>query len=65
MYSAMATVAAELALAGIESFIPPDEVISAMKEIGEAMPSQYKETACGGLAITPTGKKVMDSKVSL
>lgn len=65
MYSAMAMVAAELALAGIESFIPPDEVISAMKEIGEAMPSQYKETACGGLAITPTGKKVMDAKASL
>ncbi|HEY9897564.1 MAG TPA: L-serine ammonia-lyase, iron-sulfur-dependent, subunit alpha [Pantanalinema sp.] len=65
LYSAMAMVAAELALAGIESFIPPDEVISAMKEIGEAMPSQYKETACGGLAITPTGKKVMDAKVTL
>jgi len=65
LYSAMAMVAAELALAGIESFIPPDEVIAAMKEIGEAMPSAYKETACGGLAITPTGKKVMESKVSL
>lgn len=65
MYSAMATVAAELALAGIESFIPPDEVIAAMKEIGEAMPAAYKETACGGLATTPTGQKVMDSKVSL
>ncbi len=65
LYSAMATVAAELALAGIESFIPPDEVISAMKEIGEAMPAAYKETACGGLAITPTGKKVMESKPSL
>jgi len=65
MYSAMATVAAEMALAGIESFIPPDEVIAAMKEIGEAMPAAYKETACGGLAITPTGKKVMEAKVSL
>lgn len=65
MYSAMATVAAELALAGIESFIPPDEVIAAMKEIGEAMPAAYKETACGGLATTPTGQKVMDSKASL
>lgn len=65
MYSAMALVAAEMALAGIESYIPPDEVISAMKEIGEAMPAAYKETACGGLAITPTGRRVMESKASL
>lgn len=65
MYSAMALVAAEMALAGIESYIPPDEVISAMKEIGEAMPTAYKETACGGLAITPTGRRVMESKASL
>lgn len=62
IYSIMAITAAEMALAGIESYIPPDEVIAAMKEIGEAMPSAYKETSCGGLAITPTGRKVMENK---
>lgn len=62
LYALMAITAAEMALAGIASFIPADEVISAMKEIGDAMPSAYKETSCGGLAITPTGRKVMETK---
>ncbi|MNK41295.1 L-serine dehydratase, alpha chain [compost metagenome] len=62
LYSIMAITAAEMALAGISSFIPPDEVIAAMKEIGDAMPPAYKETSCGGLAITPTGRKVMETK---
>lgn len=53
---ANAFVAAELALAGIESAIPVDEVIMAMKKIGDAMSSSLKETAEGGLAATPTGK---------
>jgi L-serine dehydratase len=47
--------AAEMALAGIESVIPFDEVVSAMAEIGAAMPRTLKETAQGGLAATPTG----------
>ena len=47
--------AVELALAGIESVIPVDEVISAVDEVGRAMPKAYRETAEGGLAITPTG----------
>ena len=51
-----AFVAAELALAGIESAIPADEVIISMKRVGDAMPSSLKETADGGLASTPTGK---------
>ncbi|NLK00933.1 MAG: L-serine ammonia-lyase, iron-sulfur-dependent, subunit alpha, partial [Clostridia bacterium] len=50
--------AAEMALAGIESVIPVDEVIGAMKEIGEEMPTKLKETSMGGLATTPTGKKI-------
>ncbi len=50
--------AADMALAGIESAIPPDEVIEAMKKIGDAMPNSLKETAEGGLAVTPTGKKL-------
>lgn len=53
---ANAFVAAELALAGIESAIPADEVIIAMKKIGDSMSTALKETAEGGLAQTPTGK---------
>ena len=55
-----AFVAAELALAGIESAIPADEVIWAMKKVGDAMSTALKETAEGGLAATPTGKKLHD-----
>jgi L-serine dehydratase len=47
--------AAEMALAGIESVIPFDEVVAAMAEIGAALPRSLKETAQGGLAATPTG----------
>ena len=53
-----AFVGAELALAGIESAIPADEVIFAMKKVGDAMSSTLKETAEGGLAATPTGRKL-------
>jgi len=53
--AANALVSAELALAGIESIIPVDEVIAAMKSVGDAMPCSLKETAEGGLAATPTG----------
>ncbi|MBC3900399.1 L-serine ammonia-lyase, iron-sulfur-dependent, subunit alpha [Acetobacterium malicum] len=55
--AANALIAAEMALAGIESTIPVDEVIGAMKAIGDAMPKSLKETAEGGLADTPTAKK--------
>lgn len=48
---------ADLALAGIISKIPPDEVIDAMRSIGMAMPACLKETGQGGLAITPEGSK--------
>ena len=47
-----------MALAGIESVIPPDEVIEAMGEIGRLMPVALKETSEGGLAQTPTGKAI-------
>lgn len=53
-----AFVAAELALAGIESAIPADEVIWTMKKVGDAMSSALKETAEGGLAATPTGRRL-------
>ena len=46
--------AAELALAGIESRIPADEVIDAMRAVGEALPSALRETGRGGVAASPT-----------
>ena len=55
-----AFVAAELALAGIGSVIPPDEAILAMKRVGDAMHPALKETAEGGLAATPTGQKLYE-----
>ncbi len=58
MGTANAFTAAELALAGIESRIPVDEVIAAMKQIGQQLPGCLKETAAGGLAVTDTGKEI-------
>jgi L-serine dehydratase len=49
---------AQAALAGVESVIPMDEVVEAMVKIGEAMPRSLKETADGGLAMTPTGCRI-------
>lgn len=56
--AANALAAASMALAGIESKIPVDEVVSAMKAVGNAMSPSMKETAEGGLAATPTGRKL-------
>ncbi|MCI6857748.1 MAG: L-serine ammonia-lyase, iron-sulfur-dependent, subunit alpha [Eubacterium sp.] len=50
-----AVTSADLSLAGIESKIPPDEVIDAMKSIGKRMDESIRETGKGGLAATPTG----------
>jgi L-serine dehydratase len=58
MGAANALVAADLALAGIESVIPVDEVIDAMKAVGNLMPPALKETAEAGLAATPTACKL-------
>lgn len=55
-----AIAAADMALAGIESRIPADEVIDAMGDIGRRMPVEFRETALGGLAVTPTGKGVKE-----
>lgn len=52
--------AAEMALAGIESHIPADECVDAMRRIGDALPCSLKETAQGGLATTPTGIRLME-----
>lgn len=53
-----AYISAEMALAGIKSLAPFDEVVQAMKEVGDQMNPNFKETALGGVAATPTGKRV-------
>ncbi|MGM7719941.1 L-serine ammonia-lyase, iron-sulfur-dependent, subunit alpha [Metabacillus sp. Hm71] len=58
MGASNAITAADMALAGIKSKIPCDEVIDAMYRIGQTMPNALKETAEGGLAATPTGKRL-------
>ena len=49
--------AAQMALAGITSRVPPDQVLDAMREVGDALPHSLKETGKGGLAATPFGKQ--------
>lgn len=56
--SSQAFISADMALAGIESVIPPDEVVLAMYQVGRQMPSIFKETAEGGLAMTPTAQRL-------
>ena len=51
---------ADMAMAGITSQIPVDEVIDAMGEVGRRMPVEFRETALGGLAATPTGLAIQD-----
>ncbi|MDP4090119.1 MAG: L-serine ammonia-lyase, iron-sulfur-dependent, subunit alpha, partial [Bacillota bacterium] len=48
---------AEMALAGVASVVPFDEVVEAMYRVGKSMPSELRETALGGLAATPTGSR--------
>ena len=56
--AAIALAAIEMALAGISFAIPADEVIDTMGEIGREMDVRYRETAGGGLAATPTGRRL-------
>ena len=58
--TALAFAAADMALAGISSRIPADECIEAMREVGESIPCSLRETAGGGLAATPTGKRLRE-----
>ena len=51
---------ADMAMAGITSQIPVDEVIDAMGEVGRRMPVEFRETALGGLAATPTGLNIQE-----
>lgn len=58
--SSLAIVSADMALAGVTSRIPCDEVIGAMYKIGKSMPSALRETGEGGLAGTPTGQAIKE-----
>ena len=52
---------ADMALAGIRSAVPPDEVILAMREVGDKMDVSLKETGIGGVAGTPFGQKIAEN----
>ena len=52
--------AASMALAGVPLYIPVDECIAAMKEVGESIPVALRETSQGGLATTPTGQRIRE-----
>lgn len=51
-----AFISADLALAGVKSLVPFDEVVEAMYQVGKLLPESLRETALGGLATTPTGE---------
>ena len=62
--AAIALAAVEMALAGITFAIPADEVIDTMGEIGREMDVRYRETAGGGLAATPTGRRLAKDRLT-
>lgn len=55
-----ALISADWALAGLRSVIPPDETVDAMYRTGKMLPFQLRETAQGGIAATPTAKKIFE-----
>lgn len=59
-----ALAAAEMALAGLDFPVPADEVIDVMGEVGRRMPVAYRETAQGGLAATPSARKLVQIQPS-
>ena len=62
--AAIALAAIEMALAGITFAIPADEVIDTMGDIGREMDVRYRETAGGGLAATPTGRRLAKERLT-
>ena len=56
---AVGALAADMALAGVTSLIPADEVIDAMGQIGRSIPPSLRETSRGGLAVTPTARALV------
>ena len=61
--AAMALAGIEMALSGVRFPIPVDEVIDVMGEIGRGMDVRYRETAGGGLAATPTGRRLAKERL--
>ena len=61
MGAANAMLSADMALCGITSLIPFDEVVASMYNVGREIRPEYRETAKGGLAATPTGKLIAAS----
>ncbi len=57
-----ALAAAEMSLAGLDFPVPADEVIDIMGEVGRRMPAAYRETAQGGLAATPSARRLVQIK---
>ena len=55
-----AIISADMALAGMESIIPVDQIIDAMYKVGKMLPMELKETAKGGIAHTPAGKEIFN-----
>lgn len=60
LHAITALAAADMALAGVNSMIPPDEVVQVMHEVGQNMPKSLRETGMGGLAGTPAGQRIKD-----
>ncbi|AKI96833.1 L-serine ammonia-lyase, iron-sulfur-dependent, subunit beta [Kosmotoga pacifica] len=60
----IAYTAAEMALAGIKSIIPFDEVAEAMGKVGRSLPEELRETGKGGIAATPTAKKLFEEFIN-
>jgi len=57
-FAVHAVSSAQLALAGLRSVIPPDEVVQAMASVGRLLPPELRETGEGGIADTPTGRRI-------
>ena len=56
--AAVALAAVQMALAGVEFPVPFDEVVDAMGWVGRSLPPSLRETALGGLAVTPCGREM-------
>lgn len=55
-----ALISADMALAGVKSLVPFDQVVESMYNVGQSMPSALRETALGGLAATEAGQELKD-----
>ncbi len=60
-----AVTASEMALAGVQSFIPPDEVVQAVKQAGVLMSPMLKESSEAGLAVTDTAKQIVKDVLNM